>query len=1183
MEEIKNEKEEIKNIIKKKKKFFYNLEYNKMNLNELKQNYKDLNLSLKEIRKFKKDFNVIGRWSKPKYISFLQQYNRLIENQQRVNEEEQALKRLEEAKKKLNRKINQIINKGVFKDLEKIINLVVDKKIKLNEEQIEKIIKILYTQEQGKKKIMSFQFYYETIEPLRRDEVITINTLGEEKYYRKDTYKENVKKEKVTKEEQTIYITVNTKHYIIEILKNGLLLETENPNDSDDLTDLRLIPIFSIKLDYLKTKNKLLKNGEFNKNELNKASAFFPFINTSKLDLSKYQIYNQEEIKDFINNKQKIENCLIWTLQQYDINKAILNEVKLSIEKGSYIKKIDLIKICPIIKKNIRLHTYNKNEKKIKIQKIIDNKEYEFIDIGAIHGHYFKLENTIYSSCFIKNYELLKDIENPFNITEIININKGYYKHGKQKINILNLIINMTEYFKEGDFSYIDECNDNTHTKDKFFLDNIENEQRKIKEFEDKKPFEGDIFYADCESEVTNGKHKLLLLGVVKGGENDEVKIFNKVDDEFMIIKFLDYITGNGTKKAITYFHNLKYDLALLQPYLYIIGKCVKEGQVFSVDVMYKSQKISFRDSFKYLSFGLCKFNKTLGLPKEFNKKEAIAYEYYTYENNDLRIHKDEYLKFLKQKDKITFYKEVKPFLDEKDFFNPTEYYKYYLKYDCLTLKYGFEKFSKTLYENIGLHTKDYLTISSISDAYFRKNGAYDGVYENKGNLREFISRAIYGGRVNYNEKYLNKKVKGKIADYDGVSLYPSAISRMCREKGLPKGPAKKIINLNEWEKYDYSIIEVKILEVNKKQQIPFIAYKTENGNLEYLNEPPFSYEKDEKGKLKIDKNGNKIKIIENVIIDSITLQDYILFHDIKYEIIQGVYWDSGYNQKMGELIQHLFNERLKVKEINPVLGDVYKLMLNSAYGKTIMKKSKDKIIIKSEIYFDDYVYNNFNTIKSSQKINDYCYEIKSIEFDNSYNRNHIGCMILSYSKRIMNEIFNICNDNGYIVYYTDTDSIHLDFKDLKSLESKYKEKYGKNLNGKNLEQFHPDFSVVDKNGDKIKTEEDIYSTEFLCIGKKSYIDKLEYKIKGDDKIYNDYHIRLKSITEDGLNNEVKNYNKDYMKMYENIADGNTIKFLLNPKEGKKVLFDFKNGSVSTRNTFYREVKRQEPKKDLNI
>jgi len=108
--------DEIKN-----KKIFYNIEYNKMSLNELKQNYKDLNLSLKDVRKFKKDFNVIGRWTKPKYMSFLQQYNQLRENQQRLNQlkqkEEQAKKILEKKQQKLKQEINKIVNKNVFKDL----------------------------------------------------------------------------------------------------------------------------------------------------------------------------------------------------------------------------------------------------------------------------------------------------------------------------------------------------------------------------------------------------------------------------------------------------------------------------------------------------------------------------------------------------------------------------------------------------------------------------------------------------------------------------------------------------------------------------------------------------------------------------------------------------------------------------------------------------------------------------------------------------------------------------------------------------------------------------------------------------------------------------------------------------------------------------------------------------------
>ena len=67
-------------------------------------------------------------------------------------------------------------------------------------------------------------------------------------------------------------------------------------------------------------------------------------------------------------------------------------------------------------------------------------------------------QKILYSSCFIKNYKLLKDVENAFNIIEIKNINKRYLRYGKTKNKYIK---SYSEYFKEGDFSYIDECNDN--------------------------------------------------------------------------------------------------------------------------------------------------------------------------------------------------------------------------------------------------------------------------------------------------------------------------------------------------------------------------------------------------------------------------------------------------------------------------------------------------------------------------------------------------------------------------------------------------------------------------------------------------------------------------------------------------------------------------------------------------
>ena len=568
------------------------------------------------------------------------------------------------------------------------------------------------------------------------------------------------------------------------------------------------------------------------------------------------------------------------------------------------------------------------------------------------------------------------------------------------------------------------------------------------------------------------------------------------------------------------------------------------------------------------MPFALYKFGEEFDLPKEIRKKEAIAYDYYTEENNNKVIPAREYRQLLSSKEKVIFEEVVKNdpsynFLNKT--FNPLEYYKEYLRLDCLVLKKGIQKFDqliKEITEN-KMSVYESLTISSLTDKYMKIEGSYEGVYEVQGNLRAYIAEAVYGGRVCVNKKYQKKVIEGKISDYDGVSLYPSAINRLCRLMGLPIGKAKRFNKneLNTWKDKTYSIMTVKIIKVNKKQQMPFIAQK-EEGSIKYINTAP----------------------TKPIIIDSVTLEDYINFHEIEYELLDGVYWDEGGNKKMGEVIQRLFNARLQYKTTNKALANTIKLMLNSSYGKTIMKKTKqEKVIVKTHKYkkvnnkwikeektnLQNYIYNNFNTIKSYRKLNEDIYEIERIKADNSFNRGHIGCAILSTSKRIMNEVFDVANDNKYPIYYTDTDSLHCNMEDVPKLEAKYKERYNKELNGKQLEQFHTDFDLEG-------SASEIYATKSIFLGKKSYMDYLESKDENGNTI-NGFHIRLKGITKEGLDHEAKKYNNSYLGLYEDLAKGIKKKIILNPfneEENKqKVLFDFKNGNVSTKGLFERTVK----------
>jgi len=965
-----------------------------------------------------------------------------------------------------------------------------------------------------------------------------------------------------------------TRNFFMNILKNGKIVidDLAEEEGSDTLKNINIAEIDSIKYRILKA-DRFIKNRD---------GRFFTKINTTEIDLSKYQIYNQNQAYDEDIYKKR-EHCLIHTLQEQGISKAILNSIKLSYITGFNIRKKDLPFICEQIKRNINVYTKNGN--RIAIQNIkCSTPTDQSVEIAMYENHYFTYEITKYSSYSIIHYDELKNCEDFHDIIKK-KTTKGRYHYytraqGKSKINSLLLVDKLSQSgkFKKLDLIRFEESSNNIETRDHIYLDNIECEQTndniRIEQTTKQESDGKDHFYADCESFVNGNNHELYLLGYV-GHENDYVDILSVEDSryknkiELLIRKWLNDMTRGGTEDAFCFFHNLKYDYHLLEKYLNIFSRCEKDGQLYSVTIKFKGKKITLKDSYKLIPFPLSKFGEVFNLPKAFRKKEAIAYTYYTRSNDNIRIKTKKYKSMLSREDQKIFKEVIKlepSYNPKNNSFNPTTYYKDYLKLDCLVLKYGIQKMELLIREITSELCSVYgsLTISSLTDNYMYQQGVYNGICYIKGNLRTYVDKAVYGGRVCVNPKYKKQTIEGKISDYDGVSLYPSAINRLTRESGLPRGQARRFDTtnpINTWNEKTYSILTVKITKVKKYQQMPFIAYK-KKGEIDYINTPP----------------------PEPVIIDSITLQDYINFHDIEYELLDGVYWNNGVNKKMGEVIQTLFETRLKFKKSNPALANTIKLMLNSSYGKTIMKKTKtEKNIVKTHQYkkidnkweksektnLNNYILSNFNTIKSIRKLNEECYEIEQIKYDESWNRGHIGCAILSTSKRIMNEVFDIANENSYPIYYTDTDSLHCNTSDVSKLEAKYFERYQKKLNGSNLEQFHTDFDMKGAEGE-------IYATKSIFLGKKSYMDVLEStNVHGD--IITGFHIRLKGITKEGLEHEAKKYNNSYLGLYEDLSQGNSKNILMNPfnqdDNKQKVMFDFKQGKVSTRREFYRTVR----------
>ena len=973
--------------------------------------------------------------------------------------------------------------------------------------------------------------------------------------------------------DQHIPVNETTINFIIDILVNGRIIFTVPDWGSDILNNIIVADIDALILNKLPAPTRIIAN---------KDGRFFPFINTTNLDLLQYQIFNQENAYDE-KLLDKREHCILYSLKQCGVDIALINQVKMSFVSGCNVRKSDLPKIAAIIRQNIIICSMKPcgTIKKTTVKSPGISKGN--VHIAIYENHYFKFEETIYSKFLIDNYDELKNERDKEDIIRRNNKTGFIRDESKSKINSLLMVhkLHNQGHFKKLDLVKFDETAKHSELKKHIYLGNIENEQKEMKRVKHV-PYDRvktPIYYADCETFVTGEKHELQLLGVVSSN-SDVVNIYDVCDniyqgkevskEQLVVFEFLNTLTGGGKHNALCYFHNLKYDYNVLEKYLSPLKKCEKDKIVYNCMLLYKGREVELRDSYKIIPFRLEQFQKEFSLPKEFGKKEALAYEYYTVENHNQVVNTDDYMKLLPISKQAIFKHNMlsePSYNSENGTFNPLKYYKEYLRLDCLVLKKGVEKMNDTISEITEgkMSVYERLTISSLTDHYMIEEGAYDGVYSMQGNLRAYVASAIFGGRVCANPKYTKTLVEGKISDYDGVSLYPSAINRLCREIGLPIGKAVRFTEetLTDWEKMTYSIVTVKITKVNKKQQMPFIAHKSEDKSIEYTNEPPD----------------------EPITVDSITLQDYIKFHEIEYEILDGVYWNNGSNKKIGAVIQRLFEARLKYKKTNVALANTIKLMLNSAYGKTMMKKSMtESLMIKAKKMrknkktglwenvkktpFMDYVYNNFNTIKSYRRVNENIWEVERVCSDNSYNRGHIGCAILSMSKRIMNEVFDVANSNELPIYYTDTDSIHCNLADVPTLEVKYKEEYGKELNGKNLEQFHTDFNL-----DGAVSE--IYATKSIFLGKKSYIDILESTDK-DGNTITGVHMRMKGITGEGLNNSAKEYSDGHFGLYKDLASGTKKKIVLNPynpdDNSKKVMFEFKNGSVKTRKEFAREV-----------
>ena len=596
------------------------------------------------------------------------------------------------------------------------------------------------------------------------------------------------------------------------------------------------------------------------------------------------------------------------------------------------------------------------------------------------------------------------------------------------------------------------------------------------------------------------------------------------------IQKFLDLLPKNSYN--LLWAHNLGFDYRPFAEYLSFKSNevnVIDSGtKIKLVNAFYKGRTIVFKDTLSFIPAPLA------ALPSMFNdstsnislEKECFPHHLIN-ETNYNSLWPIEYLESYADMETL-LNNAAKIGAINGNFFDCQKYATHYCNRDVDVLRNCFESFRRLVFDQFKLDVYKFLSISSVSLAYQNNEGCFDDCYEVNSIMQGFMRQAIVGGRcmTRDNEKH---HIKHKLADFDAVSLYPSAMAEMPGYvKGIPKLFKETIP-----QDADFYIAKIRVNSIGIKRHFPLQSIQMENSR-------------------------NFTNDIENkeIILGKQALEDLIEFQKADVTIIEGAYWNDGFNDKICSIISDMFQKRLIYKKQgNNGLQQLLKLMMNSSYGKLLMKPitTQKKMVSGDQDTIEQYTRKNIHKMIARTRICDRTSLFEEHKcLTSHYSPVHLGVQVLDSSKHIMNRVMCLAEDLDADIWYIDTDSMHIDYDQVPVLQRAYKEKYNKELIGKQMSQFHTDFDLKGSEGE-------IYAFESIFLGKKSYLDLLA--CDGNDVTGS--HIRCKGIPSKLLEDDT------YQK-YIDLYNGKTLRFDLS--EVCPININSKTQKITKRQNFYRNI-----------
>ena len=878
------------------------------------------------------------------------------------------------------------------------------------------------------------------------------------------------------------------------------------------------------------------------------AGAFFKYTHNTIFDLTRYGIYKTGEKQDHT------ETCLLLALAKGGLEKDKVDVLKIMV-RNRIIPQNKISEICRLAEIQIVLKKDdNKNSK------TVFGKEYDRVfHIGILEDHYFLVEKTEITSFCLNHYDEIKHI-NEFN--KIYKMHDGKYKKSNDRFidsfDVVRTLLNNPKLIKE--ISMEDRLLASTQFYDSISpeIKSLEYDVKKStrpikakeqKEQKEKIEYQNVVFDFETYTKTDEKGAKIHTPYLVRTYNKRQNKVFYGEDCGLQMLRSL-------WKNTRLIAHNATYDYRFLIGQFCQIDELARGNRLISLQAkFYKTEgkyiNIQVKDSFHLISEPLRKFPDMFGLDCI---KEVMPYDLYTEERINAKYVNIQFVldNYIDDEDKEQFLNNIKRWdLQKDDEYDIIEYSSKYCELDCKILWEGYNKFRDWMLSCVNIDIDTKLTIASLAHTYFINEGCYEDVMEIGGVPQLFIQGCVVGGRTMCakNEKVM---LVDKINDFDAVSLYPSAMARMEGFlKGIPKVIPDEGLNFEWLQKQNGYFIDIVVKSVGIQRAFPLMSAKNDGGVRVFNN----------------DMVGKTIRV------DKITLEDLIEFQQVQFEVVRGYYFNDGFNTKVCDTIKYLFNERLnKKKEKNPA-EVIYKLIMNSSYGKSIMKPvESESRFFDNEKDFEVYLSRQYNWITSYTKFGTKT-KVKSVKtLVDHFNIAQVGVSILAMSKRIMNEVMCLAEENNLDIFYQDTDSMHIKDKDINKLSTAFNEKYGRELIGKNMGQFHSDFDIKYKeNGVKYQCT-NVMARRSIFLGKKSYIDELVgTNHKGEQVV--DYHIRMKGIPNSCLYHASKKYGfANIFDMYEALYNGKSIEFDLT-NNGEKANFKYNSDySCETLSIFKRTI-----------